>query len=77
MSKYKTWIDINIEIMGGKPCIRETRVTVDTIVGLINHQYTVGDLIEAYPYLTEEDLTIALTYSKNAKRGTLGSEESE
>ena len=67
-----TWIDINAKVMGGKPCIRNTRVTVDTIVGLIELNYTIGDLLEAYPYLTENDLRIALTYSRDAERTSMG-----
>jgi uncharacterized protein (DUF433 family) len=58
--------------MGGKPCLRSTRVTVDTIVGLIKLGYTVVGLLECYPYLTEDDLTAALTYATDAERGTMG-----
>ncbi len=71
MPYFQTWIDINAEIMGGKPCLRDTRVTVDTIVGLIESGYCEADLLEAYPYLTAEDLAVAVTYAKDAEQGVI------
>jgi uncharacterized protein (DUF433 family) len=49
--------------MGGKPCIRDTRVTVGTIVGLIAEEYTTEDILDAYPYLEQEDIRAALRYA--------------
>ena len=57
-----SWIDINLEIMGGKPCIRNTRVPVDTIITLANEGYTVDTLLFEYPFLTQTDLIYAKTY---------------
>jgi uncharacterized protein (DUF433 family) len=71
MPYYQTWIDINAEIMGGKPCVRDTRVTVDTIVCLTEIGYTQVDLLEAYPYLTEEDLIVALAYARDTEQGAI------
>ncbi len=49
--------------MGGKPCIRGTRVTVGTVVGLVAEGYTPDDIVEAYPYLEREDVQAALRYA--------------
>jgi uncharacterized protein (DUF433 family) len=49
--------------MGGKPCIRDMRVTVGTIVGLLASGYSTQDVLSAYPYLEKEDLTQALQYA--------------
>ncbi len=49
--------------MGGKPCIRGTRVTVPTIVGLLAQRHSREAVLEAYPYLEPEDLAQALTYA--------------
>jgi len=46
--------------MGGKPCIRGLRVTVGTIVGLIASGYSTADVLQAYPYLEDEDIREAL-----------------
>lgn len=37
--------------MGGKPCIRGMRVTVEMIVGLVATGYTTAEILKAYPYL--------------------------
>lgn len=50
-------------VMGGKACIRGTRVTVGMIVGQISAGRTVEDLLADYPYLEREDITQALRYA--------------
>jgi uncharacterized protein (DUF433 family) len=49
--------------MGGKPCIRGMRVTVGTIVGLIAAGRTRDEILKAYPYLEDQDITEALSYA--------------
>ncbi len=56
-------ITFNPEIMGGKPCIRDMRVTVGTIVGLMAARHTPEDILKAYPYLEREDIYEALAYA--------------
>ncbi len=56
-------ITFNPEIMGGKPCIRDMRVTVGTIVGLMAAKHTPEDILKAYPYLEHEDIYEALAYA--------------
>lgn len=50
-------------VMGGKPTVRGLRVTVGTIVGLVASGYTAAEIVEAYPYLEEEDVRQALAYA--------------
>ena len=56
-------ITLDPEIMGGKPCIRGMRVTVGTVVGLVASGHSTRDILEAYPYLEEDDIKEALTYA--------------
>lgn len=56
-------ITLDPTIMGGKPCVRGTRVTVGTIVGLLASGYTITEILDAYPYLVEEDIRAALAYA--------------
>jgi len=56
-------ITLDPQVMGGKPCIRGTRVTVGTIVGLIASGHTSETILEAYPYLEEADIREALAYA--------------
>jgi uncharacterized protein (DUF433 family) len=53
----------NSEVMGGKPCIRGMRVTVGTIVGLVASGHSNAEILDAYPYLEEEDIRQALAYA--------------
>lgn len=61
--KNLTRITFNPAVMGGKPCIRGLRVTVGTLIGLLASGKTRQDILEAYPYLEEEDLREALAYA--------------
>jgi len=56
-------ITLDPKVMGGKPCIRGTRVTVGTLVGLTAAGWTIEEILEAYPYLAREDVLQALTYA--------------
>ena len=56
-------ITFNPSVMGGKPTIRGLRVTVGMIVGIIAAGHSNKEILEAYPYLEEEDIRAALTYA--------------
>ena len=58
-----TRITFDLQVMGGKPCIRNLRVTVGTIVGLVAAGYSTVEILQAYPYLEEEDVRQALVYA--------------
>jgi uncharacterized protein (DUF433 family) len=62
MSDFKR-ITQNPAVMGGKPCIRGIRVTVDMIVGQVGAGRSVDDLLGDYPYLEREDILEALRYA--------------
>lgn len=61
--KQLTRITFNPEVMGGKPCIRGLRVTVGTIIGLMASGHTAEEILNAYPYLEQEDIYEALAYA--------------
>ena len=50
-------------VMSGKPCVRGTRVTVGTIVGLFASGHDLSRVLELYPYLQEPDILQALAYA--------------
>ena len=58
-----TRISHDINIMGGKACIKGTRVTVGMIVNQISEGLSIEGLLEDYPYLTREDIMQALKYA--------------
>jgi len=51
------------DVMGGKPCIRNTRVTVGMLVGRIASGQTVNDVLADFPYVEREDVMQALQYA--------------
>lgn len=56
-------ITFNPNVMGGKACIRGMRVTVGTVVGLVASGYSNTEILNAYPYLEEEDIRQSLSYT--------------
>ena len=56
-------ITFDPHVMGGRACIRDTRVTVSLILNLIANGMTTQEIIEAYPYLEPEDIAQALQYA--------------
>lgn len=61
--QFRSRIRLDPNVMGGKPVIRGTRVTVGTIVGLIAAEHSIEDVLAAYPYLQREDVLAALAYA--------------
>jgi uncharacterized protein (DUF433 family) len=56
-------IEINPEIMLGKPVIRGTRITVELILRDLAEGGTEQDILAAYPHLTAEDIKAAIAYA--------------
>jgi uncharacterized protein (DUF433 family) len=64
-------------VMGGRACIRGTRVTVGMIVGQLASGVAVEELLADYPYLHPDDIRQALTYSARLAQGWGGSSAPE
>ncbi len=60
---YNKRIAVNPNIMLGKPIIKGTRITVELILKKLSEEMTPEQIIKAYPSLTREDITAALSYS--------------
>jgi len=56
-------IVIDPKIMGGKPTIRGTRVTVAAVLQALREVASKSEVLALYPYLTEEDIDAALEYA--------------
>jgi uncharacterized protein (DUF433 family) len=59
-------VEINAEVMLGKPVIRGTRIPVELIVRKLGEGATEADLLDAYPRLTRADIQAALLYAADA-----------
>ncbi|MGQ9651252.1 MAG: DUF433 domain-containing protein [Phycisphaerae bacterium] len=49
-------IESNPGILGGKPCIKGTRISVEFILELIASGASRADILRDYPHLTAEDV---------------------
>ncbi len=56
-------ITFDPNVMGGRACIRGMRVTASMVVGLVAEGRSTEEILEAYPYLEEDDIRQALAYS--------------
>ncbi|MDZ7674530.1 MAG: DUF433 domain-containing protein [Acidimicrobiales bacterium] len=58
-----TRITVDPEQMGGRPCIREMRITVAMVLGQLAAGRTIDEILADYPYLEREDVLAALEYA--------------
>jgi uncharacterized protein (DUF433 family) len=56
-------ITFDPNMMGGKACIRGMRVTVSLIVNLVANGLSTEEILDAYPYLEQDDIRQALQYA--------------
>jgi len=59
-------VEINPEIMLGKPVIKGTRIPVELILRKLSEGATEADLLEAYPRLVRQDIQAAMGYAAEA-----------
>jgi uncharacterized protein (DUF433 family) len=59
----KDRIEVNPKILGGKPVVRGTRISVELLLRKLAEGATEQLLIEAYPNLKPEDIKAALAYA--------------
>jgi len=56
-------IEINAEVMLGKPVIRGTRIPVELLLRKLAEGATIEEVLDAYPRLSAEDVRAALAYA--------------
>lgn len=52
-------IDVDPEVMTGKPVIEGTRIPVEKIIQLMTHGLTNEEILEEYPRLEKENIKAA------------------
>jgi uncharacterized protein (DUF433 family) len=71
VASMSTRIVTNPAILGGKPCIQGTRLSVEFILELIASGATQADIIRAYPQLTAADVEAAVRYAARSLKNDL------
>ncbi len=56
-------ITANPNILGGKPIIRGTRLSVEFILELLASDVSEEEILEDYPHITKEDIHACLRYA--------------
>jgi len=56
-------ITANPQILGGKPIIRGTRISVEFILDLLASDVSEDEILEDYPHLTKNDIQACLKYA--------------
>lgn len=64
-------IEINPEIMVGKPVIRGTRIPVELILRRLAAGFPEDEILRGYPRLSPEDIRAALAYAADCIPGPL------
>ncbi|HSZ59923.1 MAG TPA: DUF433 domain-containing protein [Tepidisphaeraceae bacterium] len=56
-------ITANPDVLGGKPVIRGTRMSVEFVVGLLAQGWSIDDVLAEYDHITREDVQACLAYA--------------
>ena len=65
---YKELITIEPGKRGGKPCIRDMRITVYDVLSYLAAGMTEQEILDDFPYLTREDILACLSYAADRER---------
>ena len=56
-------ITFDTQVMGGRACIRNMRITVSLVLSLLANRMSFEEILDAYPYLESEDILACLQYA--------------
>lgn len=67
----QTQIISDPKILGGKPVIAGTRISVELILDRIASGMSVKEILKDYPHLTTNQIQAAISYAKNLVKNKL------
>jgi uncharacterized protein (DUF433 family) len=65
---YRDIITLEPGKRGGKPCIRGMRITVYDVLEYLASGMTHQEILQDFPYLTEEDIRACLSYAADREK---------
>jgi uncharacterized protein (DUF433 family) len=68
---YQNIITIEPGKRGGKPCIRGMRITVYDVLEYLASGMTHKEILDDFPYLTEEDILACLSFAADREKRLL------
>ena len=66
--KHSDLLTIEPGYRGGKPCVRGLRITVYDVLEYLASGMTHAEVLQEFPYLTEEDIRACLAYAADRER---------
>jgi uncharacterized protein (DUF433 family) len=61
---WRERVESKPEILGGKPCVKGTRIPVAMILGYLAANYDADAIIGQFPDLTRDDIAACLDYAR-------------
>jgi uncharacterized protein (DUF433 family) len=61
----------NKNILGGKPIIKGTRISVEFILELLASGVSEDEILQDYPHLTRDDIHACLEYAAHAMKNEI------
>ncbi len=68
---YKDYITINPGKRSGKPCIRDTRITVYDILEYLASGMTLEDVLKDFNELNKNDILACLSYAADREKKSI------
>jgi uncharacterized protein (DUF433 family) len=63
MENYLNRITIDPQQLDGKPCVRNMRISVQTVLEFLGAGSSTDEILEQYPLLNKEDISACLQYA--------------
>jgi uncharacterized protein (DUF433 family) len=60
---WRERIEINPQVLVGKPVVRGTRLAVEFVIDLLAQGWSEADILRSYPTLTPQDIQACLMYA--------------
>lgn len=68
---YRNIITMDPAVRSGKPCIRDTRMTVTDVLEYLAGGMTEDQVLADFPYLNREDVRACLAFAADRERGIM------
>ena len=62
-------ITVRADVFGGKPIIRDMRIAVEHVLGMLAAGDTAEDILREYPFLESQDIQACLLFAHRSMSG--------
>lgn len=76
--EWEDRIVTNPKVLGGKPAVKGTRISVALVCELLDAGSSIHDVLDSYPFLSQEDIKACQLYAEKhgaARHGQVGINE--